>query len=492
LERVTLMPSSTLRIAMGGLKDDIWISDDPLRNGGGTSIGVTLWGVGETLTRVSRRGEVVPWLAESVRNLDPHTWHVRLRPNATFWDGTPVSPAAVAASFANSRAVQKDVALLLSGDIQTREVDPGTLEFRTEQPIGHFAAALAHPQMIVHRGDGHSLTGKYRPVAYEPDRGLMLEAFADHWSGRPLVSRVKIEVIPDVDRRMAALASDEVDLIYAFPPENVDALDVLRRSYEVVSWPSMRMHSIQLNCLRPPFDDLAVRQATSLAIDRHALIRDVLHGHGAATNTLAPPWSNDWSGEPAAADARAAAQLLDSAGWRMGPDGVRAKGEQRLAFTLFTPTGPVLAMRALAHAIAAQLALLGYAIRPQEVPALSGAVKDGAYVAALRTGYSQLTGDPYFWLKLWLSKDGRANPGPSYANPDLDRLLVDYGRETQGPPREEFRNRVDTLLTTDVPHVLLMFMPLILVARKGILPADFVGDPNSEYFVDGLSLACNP
>src|SRR5262249_51239205 len=159
-------------------------------------------------------------------------------------------------------------------------------------------------------------------------------------------------------------------------------------------------------------------------------------------------------------DAARAAQLLDAAGWIKGDDGVRHKGEERLAFTLYTPTGPVLAMRAFAARIAEQLAPLGYAVTPCEVPALSVAVKEGAYNAALRTSYSQLTGDPYFWLKLWLSSGGRANPGPSYVNPELDQMLEDYRAETDATQRRVFRRQLDTLLATDVPHVLLVFMPL--------------------------------
>jgi ABC-type transport system substrate-binding protein len=139
-------------------------------------------------------------------------------------------------------------------------------------------------------------------------------------------------------------------------------------------------------------------------------------------------------------------------------------------------------MRALAERVAEQLAPLGYAVAPQEVRALSGAVKDGAYTAALRTGYSQLAGDAYFWLKLWLSRDGRANPGPSYINPDLDALLDSYQCEIQPVRRQACRRQIDTLLATEVPHVFLLFVPLILVARKGML-ANLERDPNNEYFI---------
>jgi peptide/nickel transport system substrate-binding protein len=251
----------------------------------------------------------------------------------------------------------------------------------------------------------------------------------------------------------------------------------------------MRLHSIQLNCARPPFDGRAVREATSLAIDRDALIADVLGLHGAPTNGLVPPWSAEATATRSSPDVARAMQLLDAAGWTMGPDGVRRKGNQRLEFTLYTPTGPVLAMTALAARIAEQLAPLGFAITPQEVPALSGAVKDGAYTAALRTSYSQLTGDPFFWLKLWLTRDGRANPGPSYINPRLDTLLDQYSCETGAAQRQAYRRQIHAILAAEFPHIFLLFVPLILVARQGTL-RHLIRDPNNEYFVGvALSLA---
>jgi peptide/nickel transport system substrate-binding protein len=474
--------SDELRIVMGGLKDDIWISDNAFRNAGGTSIGVTMWGLGETLTRVSTSGEIIPWLAESVSNVDALTWRLKLRSNAAFWDGTPVSAEAVARSFAQSLQVQKDVGLLLSPDTRARVVDDWTLDFITPEPNGQLPSALAHPQLIVQTADGACLTGPYRPVEYQADRVLRLEQSAGHWAGPPSVGCVCISVMPDLSAQVAALQAGEADLIYAYPPEAIADLDQFENGYAVISWSSMRLHTLQLNCTRPPFDDMAVRNAMSLGIDRDRLIRDVLRGHGAAACGLVPPWSAEAGGACAGVDLERAEQLLDGAGWTMGADGVRHKGEHRLAFTLYTPTGPVLAMRALARQIAEQLAPLGYAISPQEVPALSGAVKDGTYTAALRTGYSQLTGDAYFWLKLWLSRDGRANPGPSYVNPNLDSLLEEYRCETQPLRRQAYWRQIDALLATEVPHVFLLFVPLILVGRPSML-RNLVGDPNNEYFI---------
>jgi len=183
-------------------------------------------------------------------------------------------------------------------------------------------------------------------------------------------------------------------------------------------------------------------------------------------------------------DAARARQLLDSAGWTMGADGVRRKDEDRLTFTMFTPTGEALAMAALARAVKRQLAPLGYDIRVEHVAALSMAIKGGAYTAALRTSYAQLTGDPFFWLKLWLARGGRVNQGPTYDNQALEDALDRYSRAIASEDRHSRWQDIEAILKADVPHIFLVWAPLIVVARADRVRG-FELDPNNEYFVDG-------
>ena len=475
--------SGELRIVMGGVKDDVQLSHDPVRNGGRGSIGATTWGIGETLTRVSRHGKAVPWLAESIRNVDPLTWEVRLRRNACFWDGTPVTAQSVAASFLQNCEQQTDVSALIEPDTSARVVDSVTVQFKTSQPSGIFPNALAHPQMIVHASGGALTSGPYHSVAFEADRHMQLESWPKHWAGVPHVERIAVSVDPDLDVQLRALEAGEADLVFAFPPEAISRLAQFGAGYEVYSLPSMRALSIQINTGRPPFDDRNVREATALAIDRSALVAGVLHGHGAVATSIIPPWTG-----PVAplqtTDTVRARQLLDTTGWRMGADGVRCKGEDRLAFTMYTPRGEVLAMAALARAVQHQLAPLGYDIRIEEVAALSAAIKDGAYTSALRTSYAQLTGDPFFWLKLWLASGGRVNQGPTYRNPDFDIALDHYRRALSFESRHARWQGIETILRADVPHIFLVWSPLIVVARANRVRGLQL-DPNNEYFIDG-------
>jgi peptide/nickel transport system substrate-binding protein len=476
------MAPSHLRIVMGGMKDDVQLGHDPLRNAGRNAIGSSIWGVGEALTRVSRQATVVPWLAQRVDNEDPLTWVVRLRANARFWNGTPVTAEAVGSSFAQSLERQTDVGVVIDSGSRVKVRDKHTLEFITPRPLGNFPSALAHPQLIVHAADGALTTGPYHATTFEPDRRMELRRSRHHWAGLPRFERISISVSADLDAQIDALESGEADVIYAYPPEHIDRLEQLRWGYDVFSTPSMRALSIQINTGRPPFNDLSVREATALAIDRSELVSKVLRHHGAVATSILPPWADNAKALQST-DVGKATRLLEAAGWTQGTDGIRRKGPQRLAFTMFTPRGEVLAMAALARALRDQLAPLGYAIEVQEVAALSAAIKDGAYVSALRTSYAQLSGDPYFWLSLWLKTGGRVNQGPTYTNPDFDAKLNAYRMAISAQEKQDCWNDVEAILKDDVPHIFLVWAPLIVVARKHVLNG-YTPDPNNHYFVD--------
>jgi ABC-type transport system substrate-binding protein len=149
-----------LRVATG---DDLAVSSDPIRK----PYEVIVWGLGETLMRISPRGKLVPWLAEGLENIDALTWRVTLRPHARFWDGTPVTPQAVAAAFRANWQIQPDVASLISPHTQIGVVDDRTLEFRTPHPVGNFPNALAYHQFVVNKDGGATMTGPYRPIGVQ-------------------------------------------------------------------------------------------------------------------------------------------------------------------------------------------------------------------------------------------------------------------------------------------------------------------------------------
>ncbi|WP_157180987.1 ABC transporter substrate-binding protein [Actinopolymorpha alba] len=462
--------SGQLRIAMG---DDLTISANATHK----AYEVIVWGLGETLTRVSHDGKLVAWLAKSIRNLDLLTWQVRLRDNAEFWDGSPVTAEAVAQSFQKNWTVQADVDSLISNETCIRVVNRTTLEFRTPEPTGNFPNALAYHQFVVHKSDGAVMTGPYRPVDYQPGKVLELEAFPLHWSGCPPIERIIVQVISDTAARIRALEDDEVDLAYGLPPE---ALSRFGDGYEITSIPSKKLHFIQFNHTRPPFDDRDVREATSLALDRVSLLEAALAGHGAVATSVFPPYAGVGVAPIQSGDVERAERLLDQAGWVRDRNGLRHKGTERLACTLYSfPQRRE--MTRLAQAVASQLGPVGYDVTVQEVPNIVQQTKDGDFSASMRSINSLVTGDSYFLLRAMLGKGGRSNQG-GYFNPEVEQLLGDLRVETDPGARQRLSLQIQETQRHDVSNVFLLFTPIVMVRRRGRL-AHFEPDWNNEYII---------
>lgn len=465
-----IAPRGALRLAMG---DDLSVSDDAYKK----AYEVIVWGLGETLTRLSPAGRLEPWLARRVEMLDPLTWRVELRAGARFWDGTPVSAAALAESFAAGWEVQPDVASLISPGTEVRAVDAATLEFRTPEVIGNFPNALSYPQFVVNRGGGKVMTGAYRPLAGEPGRSLVLEPFDQHWAGPPALGRVKIDAIEDPFERLDALREDRYDLAYGLLPETLDRLGP---AFEVSSVPSKKLHFIQLNHARPPFDDPVVRQAVGLAVDRSRLVEQVMHGHGAVAQGVFPPYAGVAAVAAQRTDLEAARRLLRGAGWRPGSDGVLARGDRRLAFKLHSfPQRRE--MTALARLVAEDLNRAGISADVREVPNIVAQTRGGDFEAAMRSINTLVTGDPYFLLQAMFAPGGRTNTG-GYRNSDVEARLTELRTEVDARHRQELSTRIQELTAADAANVYLLFTPIILAYRRGRLE-NLDPDFNNEYIV---------
>lgn len=463
-------PRGTLRVAMG---DDLTVSDDAQKK----AYEVIVWGLGETLTRLSPAGRLEPWLALQVVMVDPLTWRVELRPGASFWDGTPVTAAAVAESVAVSWDVQPDVASLISRSTEVRPVGAMTLEFRTPEVIGNFPHALSYPQFVVNRKGGKVMTGPYRPAACEPGRSLVLEPFDQHWAGPPALGRVEIDVVDDPYERLEALRDRRYDLAYGLLPQTLDRLGP---DFEVSSVPSKKLHFIQLNHARPPFDDPTVRQAVSLAVDRQRLLEQVMHGHGAVAHGLFPPYSGVETVAAQRTDVEAARRLLHQAGWRPGSDGVLAREGRRLVFTLHSfPQRRE--MTALARLLADDLRRVGMSVGVQEVPNIVAQTREGDFEAAMRSINSLVTGDPYFLLQAMFAPGGRTNSG-RYRNPLVDAKLAELRTETDTRRRHSLSAGIQEIVAAETANVYLLFTPIILAYRRGGLQ-NFEPDCNNEYIL---------
>ena len=103
---------------------------------------VLRFGVGETLMRLTPTYELQPWLADHVDNIDPVTWHIALRPNARFHDGSPVTATDVVNAFQTNYQVYPDGNALISKNSQFTALDDLLRTGSTGTNVGDVQAAL--------------------------------------------------------------------------------------------------------------------------------------------------------------------------------------------------------------------------------------------------------------------------------------------------------------------------------------------------------------
>ena len=469
-------PTGELRIAVASFPNSM----DALKE-----TNVLRFGVGETLMRLTPTYALEPWLADHIENVDPLTWHVFLRPNARFHDGSPVTAADVVDAFRRNYQTYPDGSALISKDSQITAIDMITVEFKTPQPTGVFPNALTSSNFIIHKpatpggSDGSILTGPYRATQLNVDTDLTLEPFTDHWAGVPPIGRITIKKVQDPNTEVLALQAGETDLIYRVPPDVVQGLG---DGFAVASIPSGIVDSIQLNLARPPLDDPAVRQALAWGIDRNVLVTEALNGQGSVATGVFPPGISVDSVDVQGFDMQKAAGALDGAGWIMGSDGVRTRNGKRLAFTLLDPDATQAELVSMSVSIQEQLKPLGFDVGFQQTQDYAGVIKSHDFDALMVSFNSVQTGDPLFQLARTLGSTGGLNWG-SYANSQVDVLLTRLRGELDPGNRQMLSRQIQQLAGNDVPSVHLAVVPIVSAYRAGGLTG-FTPHPDDTYLID--------
>ncbi len=222
--------------------------------------------------------------------------------------------------------------------------------------------------------------GPFRFVARVPGARWTLarnERFPASLGGPPRLARLVVAVVDEPTTKFAGLVSGELDAAGIAPTSA--ALLERDAAARVLSYPVAQSAGLVFNTQRPPFDDARVRRAVALSLDRRRVVDAALAGYGtpaagpvAPDNPLALPARGAAGDSPR--DTAHADSLLDAAGWRRGPDGVRRRAGRALAVELRTVGAGDNAVEQLVQAdLAARGVRLG--IRTQEL---------GAFLAAAR------------------------------------------------------------------------------------------------------------
>jgi peptide/nickel transport system substrate-binding protein len=322
--------STTLRVGVNGFPASL---GNPFRGNGrpGTLIWYALF---DALTQLDEQGKLVPALAVSWELVAPTRWRFELRAGVRFADGTPfdANAAATVINWLCSKAGRSTViGNELRGVTEARVLGELTLEIETRDPdpilpkrlVG---ALIVEPQAWSRLGpDGFALqpigTGPYRLEAWDQRTRRVHATINPHtWRTPAHFTRLEFIELPEAAARTQALLSRDVDLS-TVEIEELDRLEA--RGYAVIAAPAMSVMSLALVTERvsaSPLQDVRVRQALNLAVDRETIARTLLRGFGRGAGQPATTMSfgHDPELQPYPYDSQRARALLAEAGYPNG------------------------------------------------------------------------------------------------------------------------------------------------------------------------------
>jgi peptide/nickel transport system substrate-binding protein len=331
----------------------------------------------EPLVRVLPTGGVQGRLASKWEvSPDGRSYAFTLRPNARWSDGTPVTADDVVFTVRTVQDPQFPGALLNQSwkDIIATAVDASHVRFALP---GHNAGFMANLELLdivpAHLLAGKTLgelasaspnlnpvgTGPFRMVAHAGDR-LQLERNPFAWR-RPWLDTVTIRSFPSQAAALDALDRGQIDGLANLTPSGT-AQERSNAQVRVLTASTYQYAELLFNLKldEPYFQDVRVRQAIAKAIDRTAIIQDVLGGQAVPDDSPIPrsiTWAYDSAAQQPAYDPTGAAKLLDDAGWTL-VNGMRTKGTTTLSFGL-TVSSDVPPYERVAEKVASQLTQVG-------------------------------------------------------------------------------------------------------------------------------------
>jgi dipeptide transport system substrate-binding protein len=224
----------------------------------------------------------MPKLLKSVEKIDDTTVKITLNaPEAPFLSNLAMPYAAIQS---------KEYAITM--------LKAGTPEKVDQEPIG---------------------TGPFSLVQYQKDAIIRYKAFPAYWGGKAKIDDLIYSITPDASVRWAKLQKGEC---HVMPYPNPADLAAIRKdpAVQVLEQPGLNVGYLAFNTQKKPFDDVRVRKAISMAINKKAIIDGVYLGTGIAAKNPIPPtiWSYNNAVKDDEYNPDAAKKLLAEAGFKDG------------------------------------------------------------------------------------------------------------------------------------------------------------------------------
>ncbi|HSK17778.1 MAG TPA: peptide ABC transporter substrate-binding protein [Longimicrobiales bacterium] len=411
---------------------------------------------------------------------DRRSLRLRVRDDLRWHDGTPVTAEDVAWTLRTAAdSAYGYLGRAELGEVESATAGEGVVDVVFREPAGEVLEPLARlpilPKHILDSipADGFQRasyhrepvgSGPFRFAGRLPDGSVQLDRNPDypHDLGTPLLDRVVLREVPEPSAILVELNTNGADACIVGSSVAKDAAAGGSTILPIVPVGAL---AIAVDNRKPPFDDVRVRRALSATLDRAEIAHVVSPASAPARNFL-PDASLRWRDTTLVQpdrDSTLAAALLDSAGWRTGPQGRRTNAAgQPLRFTIFAPPP----LQPLLTVVQAQFRRIGAEVELQ-------LVESSVFIASL--------GDPArrpAALAIIVVPDRIAVPDPysefhsasgynlaSYNRPEVDSIVERLRDVIPDSERGTLYRELQRYVAQDVPIIYTVHTPRVLAVR---------------------------
>jgi peptide/nickel transport system substrate-binding protein len=442
------------------------------------------WSVFSPLWGVDPKGNFIPQLAAEVPTVqnggvsaDGLNWKIKLRDNVVWHDGAPFTAEDVKFSLdllnnPNFRAGRRAGHELVR-DIKV--VSPTEIQWRMEKVYAPYHAILSWtfivPKHILSQlSDSNSTAFSNKPIGTGPFKWservpgdhILLVANDKYFGKGPYIERLVYKYIPDLTVLFTQFQTGQIDYIglQGITPDHYDEAKKLR-DRDVKPVPQPFIENIAFNLGKPQFKDRAVREALYYAMDKSSIIDAIYYGLPKPTESYLPAESSAFNPDLPKQEYNPdrAKKILDEAGWKPGPDGIRAKDGVRLEFTNSTTAGNH--VREQAQQLLQQTWRdIGVDMKIQNFPAAvmwgENWMQPKFDTAMVGIGF-MIGPDPdttdYFSSKSINAQGGAGQNTTQYSNPEVDALLAEGANSVDPEKRREIYAKMQTIVRRDLPYL---------------------------------------
>lgn len=425
------------------------------------------------------------------------TW--KLRDNATYHDGKPVTAGDIVGGYERLYEVGGSASFLLTmgsvmGPAAFKAVDEKTITMQLDAPnelvfmnnVMHNTSSISpeHLKSVAPSNDPFGKqelkksmvpgNGPFVFDQYKPGDRVVLRSYANYYAGKPKLDRVIMKIVPDATQRLLLLKSGDVDMVHEPPVKELDALKQ-DPNIRVLSIPTPRSVHLQLNHEIAPFDNQQVRQAVAYATPYDSIVKDVYKNY--ATRSMSLVTKGMPGHDPAFwtynTDLDKAKDLLAQAGFPGGAGLPSIKLSVRIGSEEDERTAVL---------VANNLKQIGMNVTIEKIAfAAFNEQQQAGKLQFFVDNWISWVNDPFYHLS-WLARSDSPTNYGRFKNDRVDELIKQYTLSTDQPARLAAVKEIQQIMAEDVSHVYLVQPNWNVPMRKNVQGYAYLNDELPRFF----------